>query len=98
MSGLGNGIIVRYHGPGVLAEVTNAASGTPIPADSDSLILAMEGGQPMAPKLMHEFPRAAMNVEVKRGQRGEQIPRPHLRRDDLDSGAVLDWLKRTWPL
>jgi hypothetical protein len=28
----------------------------------------MNGGKPMAPKLMYEFPRAAMNIELKRGR------------------------------
>jgi hypothetical protein len=28
----------------------------------------MNGGKPMAPKLMYEFPRAAMNQELKRGR------------------------------
>ncbi len=28
----------------------------------------MNGGKPMAPKLMYEFPRAAMNLELKRGR------------------------------
>jgi len=37
-------------------------------ADSNSLILAMNSGKPMAPKLMHEFPRAVMNQELKRGR------------------------------
>jgi hypothetical protein len=46
----------------------NRQSGEPIPADSDSLILAMNEGKPMAPRLMYEFPRAAMNVELKRGR------------------------------
>jgi hypothetical protein len=48
--------------------VIDPASGKAIPADSDSLIIAMNNGQPMAPKLMYEFPRAAMNVELKRGR------------------------------
>ena len=39
-----------------------------MPADSDSLILAMNNGNPMAPKLMYEFPRAAMNQELKKGR------------------------------
>jgi N-formylglutamate amidohydrolase len=67
LSGLADGSIVPYLGPGALNGVTDAA-GKPIPADSDSLILAMNNGQPMAPKLMYEFPRAAMNVELKRGR------------------------------
>jgi hypothetical protein len=48
--------------------VTNLDSGEPIPADSNSLILAMNNGRPMSPRLMWEFPRAAMDVELKRGR------------------------------
>jgi len=68
LAGLKDGSIVPYLGPGVLADVKNVATGAPIPADSDSLIIAMNDGKPMAPKLMYEFPRAAMNVELKRGR------------------------------
>jgi len=68
LAGLADGSIVPYLGPGVLADVRHATTGAPIPADSDSLILAMNDGRPMAPKLMYEFPRAAMNVELKRGR------------------------------
>ena len=39
-----------------------------MPADSDSLILAMNGGKPMAAKLMYEFSCAAMNQELRRGR------------------------------
>jgi hypothetical protein len=39
-----------------------------MPATGEQLILAMNNGQPMAPKLMYEFPRAAMNIELKRGR------------------------------
>lgn len=67
LAGLSDGSVVPYLGPGALAGVTDPA-GHAIPADSDSLILAMNNGQPMAPKLMFEFPRAAMNIELKRGR------------------------------
>jgi len=67
-SGLSDGSVVPYLGPGALNGVIDPASGRAIPADSESLILAMNNGQPMAPKLMYEFPRAAMNVELKRGR------------------------------
>lgn len=67
-SGLADGSVVPYLGAGALAGVVNVATGQAMPADSDSLILAMNNGQPMAPKLMYEFPRAAMNVELKRGR------------------------------
>lgn len=68
LAGLKDGSIVPYLGPGVLADVRNPATGEAMPADSDSLIIALNGGKPMAPKLMYEFPRAAMNVELKRGR------------------------------
>jgi len=68
LAGLKDGSIVPYLGPGVLADVVSQSSGEPMPATSDQLILAMNGGKPMAAKLMYEFPRAAMNVEFKRGR------------------------------
>lgn len=68
LTGLYENRVISYLGPGVLSDVTQADTGTPIPADSESLILAMNDGRPMAPKLMYEFPRAAMNLELKRGR------------------------------
>jgi hypothetical protein len=60
--------VVPYIGPGALFDVVNQQSGEPIPANSDSLILAMNNGKPMAPRLMYEFPRAAMDMELKKGR------------------------------
>jgi hypothetical protein len=68
IDGLNEGSIIPYLGAGALKGAVNRQSGEPIPADSDSLILAMNDGKPMAPRLMYEFPRAAMNVELKRGR------------------------------
>ena len=68
LAGLADGSAVPYLGAGALAGVIDPASGKAIPADSDSLILAMNDGRPMAPKLMYEFPRAAMNIELKKGR------------------------------
>lgn len=67
MSGQFNAILSALDA-GALAGVVNPATGQAIPADSDSLILAMNNGQPTAPKLMYEFPRVAMNVELKKGR------------------------------
>jgi hypothetical protein len=67
-SGLHDGSIVPYVGPGALADVVSTLDGQPIPATSDQLIIGLNNGKPMAPKLMYEFPRAAMNVELKRGR------------------------------
>ncbi len=68
LADLKDGSVVPYLGAGVLADVRSCADGRPMPATSDELILAMNGGKPMAPKLMYEFSRAAMNVELKRGR------------------------------
>ncbi len=68
ITGIKSGAIVPYLGAGALKGSVNVETGAPIPADSDSLIIAMNNGQPMAPKLMYEFPRAAMNQELKKGR------------------------------
>lgn len=68
LAALREGTVVPYLGPGALRGVIDCISGRPIPADNTSLILALNNGQPMAPKLMYEFPRAAMHVELKRGR------------------------------
>lgn len=98
LAGLKDGSIVPYLGPGVLADVKNAATGAPIPADSDSLIIAMNDGKPMAPKLMYEFARAAMNVELKRGR---SAVTKFLNRTYGETvwtrAAVHDWLKAISP-
>ena len=64
-----SGQLVPYLGAGALAGVVENTTGLAIPADSDSLILAMNDGKPMAPRLMYEFPRAAMNLENKKGRK-----------------------------
>ncbi|GAB6040592.1 SIR2 family protein [Endothiovibrio diazotrophicus] len=69
LAGLDAGDVVPYLGADALRGVSGVADGQPIPADSDSLILAMNNGRPMAPKLMYEFPRAAMNLELKKGRK-----------------------------
>lgn len=98
IAGLKDGSIVPYLGPGVLADVKNAATGAPIPADSNSLIYAMNDGKPMAPKLMYEFPRAAMNVELKRGR---SAVTKFLNRTYGETawtrGAVHEWIKDLAP-
>ncbi|MEI7843381.1 MAG: hypothetical protein WCI39_10145 [Gallionellaceae bacterium] len=49
-TGLSDGSVIPYLGPATLNGVTDIATGKAIPADSESLILAMNNGQPMAPK------------------------------------------------
>ncbi|HEX4975618.1 MAG TPA: SIR2 family protein, partial [Pseudomonadales bacterium] len=63
------GKIIPYLGPGVLKYVTEIQTGAAMPADSDSLIYGMTAGQAMSPRLMYEFPRAAMHLENKKGRK-----------------------------
>ncbi len=65
---LARGALIPYLGPGALTGALDPTTHEAIPADSDSLILAMNDGKPMSKRLMWEFPRAAMNVELKRGR------------------------------
>ncbi|OYY73712.1 MAG: SIR2 family protein [Gammaproteobacteria bacterium 28-57-27] len=62
------GDVIPCIGALALADVRHHDSGAKIPASSDELILAMNNGQPMSPRLMYEFPRAAMHVELKSGR------------------------------
>lgn len=66
--GIERGEIIPFLGPGALAGVVDPLSQEHIPADSDSLIIGLNNGRPMSPRLMWEFSRAAMNVELKRGR------------------------------
>jgi len=98
LSGLYDNQVVPYLGPGVLFDVTSKLNGSPIPADSDSLILAMNGGKPMAPKLMYEFPRAAMNQELKRGRNFlTQFLDKTYGETQYTRAAVHDWLAEWKP-
>jgi hypothetical protein len=90
--------LVPLVGPGVLHDVRHAVTGQTIPADSDSLIYALNDGKPMAPKLMYEFPRAAMNVELKKGRSHVEKFLTRVYGDDRWSrAAVHEWLGSWMP-
>ncbi len=92
-AGLTSGAVVPYLGPAALTGVVDRSTGDPIPADSDSLILAVNDGRPMAPKLMYEFPRAAMNLELKKGrQHVERALTQTYARQSWTSSRVHSWL------
>ena len=97
IAGIKDGSIVPYFGPGVLADVRHATTGAPMPATSDELILAMNGGKPMSPKLMYEFPRAAMNVELKRGRSAVTKFLDATYNAPWTRAAAHDWLKALRP-
>ncbi|MGE4527478.1 MAG: SIR2 family protein [Rhodospirillaceae bacterium] len=68
-TGIAGGRIVPILGPDSQNGSVDAASGDPLPAQGNDLILAMTGGQPLSPKLMTEFSRAAMSLEFKKGRK-----------------------------
>lgn len=63
---LRNQTTIPYFALGVFEGITTK-EGEAVPFDSDSLILAMNGGRAMAPRLMYEYSRAAMHLEQRRG-------------------------------
>lgn len=98
IAGLKDGSIVPYLGPGALADVRALDDGRAMPATSDELILAMNAGRPMAPKLMYEFSRAAMNVELKRGRAAvTKFLDATYGATQWSRAAVHDWLKALQP-
>jgi len=98
LDGLYENKVVPYLGPGALFDATNKLTGAPMPADSHSLILAMNNGNPMAPKLMYEFPRAAMNQELKRGRNflGQFLTKLY-GETEYTRASVHDWLAEWRP-
>ncbi len=98
LNGLYENRVIPYLGPGVLFDATNKLTGAAMPADSDSLILAMNNGNPMAPKLMYEFPRAAMNQELKKGRNflGQFLTKLY-GDTEWTRAAVHDWLAEWKP-
>ena len=98
LNGLYENRVVPYIGPGALFDATNKLTGAAMPADSNSLILAMNNGNPMAPKLMYEFPRAAMNQELKKGRNflGQFLTKLY-GETEWTRAAVHDWLAEWKP-
>jgi hypothetical protein len=98
LEGLHENRIVPYLGPGALSDAHHAVTGEPMPASSESLILAMNDGKPMAPKLMYEFPRAAMNLELKRGRSFiERFLQKTYGETRWSRAALHDWLAQWKP-
>lgn len=61
------GVTIPYLGLGIFEGVTTEM-GEAMPHDSDSMILTMNGGRAMPPRLMFEYSRAAMHLEQRKGR------------------------------
>lgn len=62
-----SGELVPFLGMGVFKEVI-AKDGSTLPYDSDSMVLALNNGRAMSPRLMYEYSRAAMSLEQRKGR------------------------------
>jgi hypothetical protein len=62
-----SGELVPFIGMGVFKH-TKAKDGSTLPFDSDSMVLALNNGRAMSPRLMYEYTRAAMSLEQRKGR------------------------------
>lgn len=90
--------IVPYLGAGALADVVEVGTQNSIPAESDSLILAITGGKPLSARLMYEFPRAAMDQELKRGRSAvNKALNTVYAQKEWTRGALHEWIAEIKP-
>ncbi|MBN2768672.1 MAG: SIR2 family protein [Campylobacterales bacterium] len=64
---LKSGTLVPFLGMGIFKGVV-AKDGSMLPYDSDSMVLALNNGRAMSPRLMYEYSRAAMSLEQRKGR------------------------------
>jgi hypothetical protein len=64
---LKSGKLVPFLGMGVFKGVVNK-NGQQLPFDSDSMVLSLNNGRAMSPRLMYEYSRAAMSLEQRKGR------------------------------
>lgn len=64
---LKSGKLVPFLGMGVFKGVVNT-NGQQLPFDSDSMVLSLNNGRAMSPRLMYEYSRAAMSLEQRKGR------------------------------
>lgn len=91
------GRLVPFLGMGVFKE-TKTDGGTQIPYDSDSMILSLNNGRAMSPRLMYEYSRAAMSLEQRKGRAFiEQMTYHIFTSKPYAMPAVYKWLKTLMP-
>ncbi len=92
-----SGNVVPFLGMGVFKE-TKTADGEQIPFDSDSMILSLNGGRAMSPRLMYEYSRAAMSLEQRKGRPFiEQMTNHIFTAKPYPMPEVYTWLKTLMP-
>ena len=69
-----------------------------LPYDSDSFILAMNGGKAMPPRLMYEYSRAAMNIEQKKGRTYLEELVKTIYSQEYKIPPIYEWLVQNKPM
>ncbi len=91
------GSLIPFMGMGVFKE-TKTEDGEQIPFDSDSMILRLNGGRAMSPRLMYEYSRAAMSLEHRKGRPFiEQMTNHIFTFKPYPMPTVYAWLKTLMP-
>ncbi len=94
---LKDGSLVPFLGMGVF-EKTTAKDGSLLPYDSDSMILALNNGRAMSPRLMYEYSRAAMSLEQRKGREFIVQMTNHIYSSkEYDVPLVYKWLQEFKP-
>lgn len=97
LDALKKGELVPFLGMGVFRH-TQTESGEQIPYDSDSMVLALNGGRAMSPRLMYEYSRAAMSLEQRKGRAYiEQMTNHIFTSSPYLIPKVYEWLKTIKP-
>jgi hypothetical protein len=93
---LKNGEAVLYLGCGIFKGL-KFESGEDMPYDSNSIIFALNDGKPMAPRLMYEYTRAAMDMEQRAGRGFLEKKLSSIYSKPFADGAVLRLVEKLMP-
>lgn len=95
-SELKSGETILYIGMGIFKGYS-FADGSSVPHDSDSIILAMNEGRPMAPRLMYEYARAAMSMEQSRGRKYLEEKLKNIYKQQMQQNSVHALIAKLMP-
>jgi len=93
---LKNGECVLYLGMGCYKGL-KFSDGSEVPFDSDSVILALNEGRPMAARLMYEYTRAAMSIEQSRGRKYLEEKLKNIYKKEFEKSSVYALMQKLMP-
>lgn len=92
-----DGELIPFLGMGVFKDTKNS-DGAQLPFDSDSMILSLNNGRAMSPRLMYEYSRAAMSLEQRKGREFIiQMTNHIFSSKEYELPAVYKWLQTIKP-